>query len=89
MKFATRNIRERVFSATTDLKDYNKANTGQPDIYINEDLIQFRANLAKKAGDRKKAKQIADTWNIYGKIFVEDLHNHVFQIKKSSDLDKY
>ena len=37
----------------------------------------------------KKAKKIADTWNIYGKIFVKDLHNHVDQIKKSSDLDKY
>ena len=33
-------------------------------------------------------KKIADTWNIYGKIFVKDLHNHVDQIKKSSDLDK-
>ena len=89
VKFATRNIRERVFSARTDLKDFNKANTGQPDIYINEDLTQFRANLAKKARDCKKAKKIADTWNIYGKIFVKDLHNHVDQIKKSNDLDKY
>ena len=89
VKFATRNIRERVFSARTDLKDFNKANTGQPDIYINEDLTQFRANLAKKTRDCKKAEKIADTWNIYGKIFVKDLHNHVDQIKKSSDLDKH
>ena len=65
VKFATWNIRERVFSAITDLKDYNKANNGQPDIYTNEGLAQFRANLAKKARDCKKNKRkIADTWNI-------------------------
>ena len=40
------------------LKDYNKLNTGKPDIYINEDLTQLRANLAKKARDCKKAKKI-------------------------------
>ena len=88
-KFSTRNIRERVFSARTKLKDYNNANPDKPNIYVNEDLTQFRANLAKEARYLKRAIRIADTWNIHGKIFVKDLHNHVAQINKSSDLDKY
>ena len=88
-KFSARNIRERVFSARTKLKDYNNANPDKPNVYVNEDLIQFRANLAKEARDLKRAIIIADTWNIYGKIFGKDLHNHVAQINKGSDLDKY
>ena len=46
VKFATQNIRGRVLSARTNLKDYNKANPNKPNIYVKEDLTQLRANLA-------------------------------------------
>ena len=65
------NICVRVFSAITDLKDYSKANTGQPDIYINEDLTQFRANLAKKARDcKKQTKKTPQTHGAYTDRFL-------------------
>ena len=43
---STRNIRGRVLSARTNLKDYNKANPDKPNIYVKEDLTQFGATLA-------------------------------------------
>ena len=45
-KFSTWNICEHVFSARTKLKDYNNANPDKPNVYVNEDLTQFKANLA-------------------------------------------
>ena len=46
VKCSTRNIRGRVLLASTNLKDYNKANPDKPNIYVKENLTQFRATLA-------------------------------------------
>ena len=59
--FSARNTRERVFAARTYLKECNNANPDKPNIYLKGDLTQFRANLAREAGDLKRAKNIADT----------------------------
>ena len=87
--FATRNVRERVFRAKSALKDVNSdANSGRK-IYINEDLTQRRAALARDARSLKNNGAIADTWTIYGKVFVKDVHNHVSVIAQPRDLSKY
>ena len=91
VKFATRNIRERVFKARTELKNVNKTeeNKDKPNIYINEDLTKFRAGLAKEARSLNKAGKIADSWTIYGKIFVKDNFGHVKVITKFEELLSY
>ena len=89
VKFATRNVRERVFRAKSALRDVNSdANSGRK-IYINEDLTQRRAALARDARSLKNNGAIADTWTIYGKVFVKDVHNHVSIIAQPRDLSKY
>ena len=88
-KNATQNVRERVFRAKSALRDVNSdANSGRK-IYINEDLIQRRAALARDARSLKNNGAIADTWTIYGKVFVKDVHSHVSIIAQPRDLSKY
>ena len=89
VKFATRNVRERVFSARTDLKDVNKDKDNNSKIYINEDLTQFRAALAREARSCKNSGLISDTWTMYGKILTKDNHGHVSVIRRHEDLMKY
>ena len=47
VKFATCNIRESVFRAKSDLKRGNQQNEDKPKFYINKDLTQLRAGLAR------------------------------------------
>ena len=91
VKFATRNIRERVFQARKELKDVNKMdeNKDKPNIYINEDLTKFRAALAKKARTLKNTGKPADSWTIYGKVFIKDNFGHVKVIKQFEELVRY
>ena len=100
VKFATRNIRERVFSAKSKLKEVNSNRTDNGDddnndnsnnhkIYINEDLTTLRASLAREARSCKNAGLITDTWTIYGKVLVKDHYNRVSVISRPSDLFKY
>ena len=86
VKFATRNVRERVFKARTELKNVNKKEeTKEKHIYVNEDLTRFRAGLAKDARSLKNNGNISDTWTIYGQILVKDNFGHVKVITKSED----
>ena len=91
VKFATRNIRERVFKARTELKNVNNAeeNKDKPKIYLNEDLTKLRADLAKKARSLKTARKILVTWTMYGKILVKDNFNQVKVITKAEELLNY
>ena len=95
VKFATRNIRERVFSAKSKLKEVNSNRTDNGDddnnhkIYINEDLTALRASLAREARSCKNAGLITDTWTIYGKVLVKDHYNRVSVISRPSNLFKY
>ena len=45
VKFATRNIRERVFRAKKNIKTEREKNESLKNVYINEDLTQHGANL--------------------------------------------
>ena len=89
VKFATRNVRERVFKARTALKTVNKENEEVPNIYINDDLTQLRAGLARDARSPKTNNKINDTWTIYGKVMIKDNHGHVKTITKPDDLIEY
>ena len=95
VKLATRNVRERVFKARTELKNFNKKEeTKEKHIYVNEDLTRFRAGLAKDARSLKNNGNISDTWTMYGKIlvtdnWVKDNFGHVKVITKSEDLQGY
>ena len=90
VKFATRNVRERVFKARTELKNVNeKEETKEKHIYVNEDLTRFRAGLAKDARSLKHNGNISDTWTMYGNILVKDNFGLVKVITKSEDLQGY
>ena len=90
VKFATRNVRERVFKARIQLKNVNKKEeTKEKHIYVNEDLTRFRAGLAKDARSLKNNGNISDTWTMYGKMLVKDNFGHVKVITKSEDLQGY
>ena len=84
--FATKNVRERVYSAQKNIKTAKITDPSLNKIYINEDLTKFRANLAKKARATKQSGKISDTWTQYGKILIKDLHNHVKVINSFSEL---
>ena len=88
VKFATRNVRERVFRARKALKDVNQDKDVGKKIYINEDLTKFRAGLAREARSYKNSGLINDTWSIYGKIMAKDNHGHVSVIRTYEDLVK-
>ena len=91
VKFATRNVRERVFKARTKLKNVNKReeNNMKANIYVNEDLTRFRAGLAKEARSLKTNGKISDTWTMYGKILVKDSFGHVKVINRLEELQNY
>ena len=88
VKFATRNVRERVFRARKALKDVNQDKDAGKKIYINEDLTKFRAGLAREARSYKNSGLINDTWSIYGKIMTKDNYGHVSVIRTYDDLVK-
>ena len=49
-------------------------------------MTQHRANLARKARLCKTNHTIQDTWTIYGKIMIKDLHGHVKIINNEQEL---
>ena len=89
VQFATRNVRERVFSARTDLKEVNKDKPVGSKIYVNEDLTHFRASPAQEARSYKTRGLIADTWTMYGQILIKDNFGHVKVISRHEELTKY
>ena len=66
VKFAARNIRERVFRAKKHIKTEREKNESLKNIYINKELTQHRASLAQKARLCKTDNKIQDNWTIYG-----------------------
>ena len=87
VKLATRNIRERVFRAKkTNIKTEREKNESPKHIYINEDLTRLRANLARKARSCRNDGHIQDTWTIYGKVMVKDLHGHIKIVNNEGEL---
>ena len=47
------------------MKTYRVENSALDNVFINDDLTQYRANLAQKARQGKNMKTIDDTWTIY------------------------
>ena len=79
----------RVFRAKSDLKSVNQQNEDKPKIYINEDLTQFRAGLAREARSYRTSGLINDTWTVYGKVMIKDNFGRVRIIKTYDDLFRY
>ena len=88
VKFATRNVRERVYSAKKELKNVRE-DENMKRIYINEDLTKFRANLARDARALRNSGVINDTWTQYGKIIVKDKQNRISVIHDQSELQAF
>ena len=88
VKFATRNVRERVYSAKKELKNV-RDQENMSHIYINEDLTKFRANLARDARALRNSGLITDTWTQYGKIIVKNKQNRISVIHDPSDLQAF
>ena len=57
-------------------------------IYMADDLTKRRANLAFRAREAKRSKQINDTWVIDTKIMVKDCQNRIKQIFSIDELEK-
>ena len=60
-----------------------------PDIYINDDLTQFRVGLVRDARSLKTNNKINDTWTIYGKAMIKDNHGHLKTITKPDDVIEF
>ena len=88
VKFATRNVRERVYSTKKELKNVRK-NENMKNVYINEDLTKFRANLARDARALRTSGLINETWTQYGKIIVKDKQNRISVIHDPSELQAF
>ena len=73
MKFTSYSARRKVMKARSKLKDSRRPFK----VYINEDLTQKRAFLAKLARKAKKNKIINDTWVFDGKIFIKQIDDTV------------
>ena len=78
-----------MFIARTALKTFNKENEEVPNIYMNDDLTNLRAGLARDARSLKTNNKISDTWTIYGKVMIKDNHGHVKTITQPDDLIEY
>ena len=58
-------------------------------VYINEDLTKFRANLARDARVLRISGLINETWTQYGKIIVKDKQNRISVIHGPSELQAF
>ena len=88
VKFTTRNVRERVYSAKKELKNVRE-DENMKHIYINEDLTKFHANLARDARALRNSGVINDIWTQYGKIIVKDKQNRISVIHDQSELQAF
>ena len=57
-------------------------------IYIGDDLTKARANLAFKARQAKRNKEISDTWVIDAKVMVKNNYAKIFNVTSIQDLDR-
>ena len=81
----------RVMEKRSELKDNPlELNDGKTvNVYIQDNLTKRRANLAYRARQLKKDKNIFDTWVSFCKIIVKDNYNHISVINDTHDLLKY
>ena len=85
VEFATRNVRERVYSAKKELKNVRE----NENVYINEDLTKFRADLARDVRELRTSGLINETWTQYGKYIVKDKQNRISVIYDPSELQAF
>ena len=96
VKFSTQRSRNRVMEARKSLKDPPSQDDAEYDtmmaegehVYVADDLTKRRANLAFRAREAKRSKQISDTWVIDMKIMVKDCQNRIKQVFSIDELEK-
>ena len=99
VKFATRRSKNRVMEVRKKLKVTDQQLEDPTDedeavladgvhIYIGDDLTKARANLAFKARQAKRNKEISDTWVIDAKVMVKNNYAKIFNVTSIQDLDR-
>ena len=78
-------VRDVVILARRRLRGNNNASL----IYINEDLAQRRASLAKKNRQLKTSRKINDCWMYNGKVTIKTLDNLIREVHADTDLEIY
>ena len=85
VKFAKRNVRERVYSAKKELKNVRK-NENMKNVYINEDLTNSVLTLLVMP---VRWEPHNETWTQYGRIIVKDKQNRISVIHDPSELQAF
>ena len=99
VKFATRHSKNKVMEVQKKLKvtDQQLEDLTDEDeavlsdgvhIYIGDDLTKARANLAFKARQAKRNKEISDTLVIDAKVMVKNNYATIFHVTSIQDLDR-
>lgn len=67
------------------MKDTNE------DIFINDDLIKYRNDLAYEARQMRKDENtnVKASWSFNGSIFIQTKKDEVYKIKDINDLKKF
>lgn len=83
VRFNGDNARDAVIRELRKLRGEND-NT----IYINEDLIQYRASLANSTRQLKRTNKIADRWTYNGKVLIKTLTTSNKEVSSQADVDE-
>ena len=84
VKFATYNIRKRIYDARKNIK-ITKNNNEK--LYTNEHLTKHRARLFYLTRNKVKSKALMNAWTSDGRVLVRDLNNTTLLITKESQLE--
>ena len=86
IKFATYNIRKRVYDARRQLMS---THSSSEKLYINEHLTRERSRLFYSARQKVKDKTLLNAWTSDGRILVRDNNNKVHKIACEDDLHQF
>ena len=81
VQFVSKKTRNDVLSKRRLLK-------GKP-ILITEQLTKIRAEILRKASDLTKRGNLAAAWSQNGTVLIKTLTNHITQIAKIEELNRY
>ena len=90
-RFASRRVKGRVMEERKKLKNKISEDKFGHEfrIFIQDDLIERRANLAFLARQLKRWIRISDSWVSFGKIQIKDNHAHIVMINTLLDIRKF
>ena len=83
VRFANREVRDVVILARCRIRENNNASL----IYVNEDLTQRRAPVARKTRQMKKSRKINDCRTCNCKVIIKTLENLIHEVHANTDLE--